>query len=249
MDIKDQFKRNIVFIYGIGCYIFTAIAFICFACFVSNTFIPQALDAPRMVPLPRAIATDLSLLGIFALQHSGMARQGFKARWTKIMPQPIERSTYILFSSCCLLLFVFCWQPLGGMVWQIQNPILIISLNILAIAGGIMAATATFLTNHFDLFGLRQVYLYWQNKNYTTLEFKTPALYHLIRHPIYTGTLTLLWSTATMTISHLVLAMGLTVYILGAIPLEEKDLVEFYGQDYQEYQKRVPMLFPKLFHK
>ena len=246
---NSALKRNSYLLYGIVCYVITVIAFIYFACFVSNTFIPQALDAPRMVSLPRAIATDLILLGIFALQHSGMARQGFKQWWTKIIPQPIERSTYILFSSCCLFLFVFCWQPLGGIVWQIQNPVLIMSLHILAVMGGLMAASATFLTNHFDLFGLRQVYLYWQNKDYTTLEFKTPALYHFIRHPIYTGTLMILWSTATMTISHLLLAMGLTIYILGAIPLEEKDLVECYGQDYKEYQTRVPMLFPKFFQK
>ncbi|NJN71519.1 MAG: isoprenylcysteine carboxylmethyltransferase family protein [Limnothrix sp. RL_2_0] len=244
--MNDRLSRFNIFIYGIICYAIAGGSFLYFIGFVDNLFVPQSLDSTRIVRLSKALFINVLLLGLFALQHSGMARSGFKEKITQIIPPSIERSTYVLCSSLCLITLIVLWQPIGISVWAVENTVLIYLFYALSGLGWVLVCVSTFLTNHFDLFGLRQVYLHFQNKEYTHLEFVTPKLYNFVRHPLYLGFLSGIWFTPTMTISHLVLAIVLTVYILGAIQLEEKDLVDIYGEDYRQYKSRVPMIIPRL---
>jgi protein-S-isoprenylcysteine O-methyltransferase Ste14 len=180
------------------------------------------------------------------VQHSVLARQGFKRWWTQIVPKPAERSTYVLFSSLALIaLFVF-WQPIGGVIWEVKNPVAQSALYGLCALGWVLVLVATFLINHFDLFGLRQAWLHLRGKEYKTLSFVTPGPYQLVRHPIYFGFIIAFWATPTMTAAHLFFALLTTAYILIGIRLEERDLVGFYGSRYREYSDQVPMLLPRL---
>ncbi len=178
-----------------------------------------------------------------------MARQRFKQWWTKFVPQPIERSTYVLLSSLALLFLFWQWRPMGGIVWEMNDPIGRLVLRLFFGMGCGIVLVSTFLINHFDLFGLRQVSLYLRSKEYTPLEFKTPGFYRYVRHPLYVGWLFFFWATPTMTVAHLVLALLTMAYILVAIQFEERDLVRFYGQAYEDYRQRVPMLVPRVFRK
>jgi protein-S-isoprenylcysteine O-methyltransferase Ste14 len=187
---------------------------------------------------------DAGLLGIFAAQHSVMARPWFKRWWTQFVPQPIERSTYVLFSAAALVLLVAMWQPVGGVIWEVQSPVARGVLLAISAGGWMIVVASSWMINHFDLFGLRQVWLYYQGKPYTSLPFTTPAAYAWVRHPIYIGWLTAFWATPTMTIAHFVFAAGTTVYILAAIRWEEADLLEYFGEHYAKYRRCVPMLFP-----
>ncbi|MEA5509934.1 isoprenylcysteine carboxylmethyltransferase family protein [Crocosphaera sp. UHCC 0190] len=236
--------RIFVFLYGVISYIIFLITFLYALGFVGNILVPKSIDAEAQISFLPALLLDTLLLGIFALQHSVMARKEFKAWWTKLIPQPIERSTYVLFSSLALLLIFWQWQPLGGVIWNIEQlwgQIILLSLFGL---GWLIVLVSTFLINHFDLFGLRQVYLYLQGKNYTHLEFKTPAFYNYVRHPLYVGWLLAFWMTPKMTVTHLLFAIITTLYILIAIQFEEKDLVEIHGETYENYRRKVPMLIP-----
>lgn len=233
------------FIYGIICYLAFFGTFLCFIAFVDNLFLPKTLDAERIIDWRYALLINFSLLLLFGLQHSGMARQDFKKMWTKIIPPSIERSTYVLCASLCLITLMIFWQPMGVPVWQIDNPFFFYLLYGFNALGWLLVLVSTFLLNHFELFGLRQVFLYLQGQEYTQLAFKTPILYNIIRHPLYMGFLIGMWFTPSMTISHLVFAIGLTVYILVAIQFEEKDLIEIHGESYRAYRERVPMLIPK----
>ena len=197
----------------------------------------------------QALLINMALLGLFAIQHSVMARPAFKRWWAKIVPQPAERSTYVLFSSLALLLLFWQWQPMGGLIWRVQNPIGQAILFTLFAAGWLLVLIATFLINHFDLFGLRQVYLYLRGKEYTSLKFGTPGPYRYVRHPLYVGWLFAFWATPTMTAAHLVFALLTTAYILIAIQLEERDLLAVHGEEYAAYRRRVPMLLPRLLGK
>jgi protein-S-isoprenylcysteine O-methyltransferase Ste14 len=176
-----------------------------------------------------------------------MARPAFKQWWTRIVPQPAERSTYVLFSSFALLLVFWQWQPMGGIIWQVQNPTGQTILFTLFAVGWVLVLVATFLINHFDLFGLRQVSLYLQGKEYTSLKFGTPGPYRYVRHPLYVGWLLAFWATPTMTATHLVFALLTTAYILIAIHFEERDLLAAHGEEYAVYRRQVPMLLPRLF--
>ena len=187
---------------------------------------------------------DAGLLTLFAVQHSLMARPFFKRAWTRLVPKPAERSTYVLLSSLALLLMFWQWQPIGGVVWTVEQPVLQMVIYGLYAIGWLLVLTSTFLINHFDLFGLRQVFLYLIGRPYTQLKFGTPILYRHVRHPLYLGWLFAFWSTPTMTVAHLVFAIVTTAYIFVAIQLEEKDLVDAYGDQYRRYKQTVPMIIP-----
>lgn len=242
---KDsKFARISAFIYGLVCYGIFLVTFLYAIGFVGNLIVTRSLDSAANIPLSNALWLDISLLGIFALQHSLMARPWFKAWWTKIVPKPIERSTYVLFSSLCLMVLFYFWQPMGATVWNIQNSVAQALFYSLFAFGWLLVLVATFLINHFDLFGLRQVYLYLLGQKYTPLHFATPGPYQLVRHPLYVGWLFAFWATPTMTLAHLVFALVTTAYILVAIQFEERDLLKIHGQAYADYRRHVPMLIP-----
>ena len=234
--------RIVAFAYGVVSYAVFFGTFLYAVGFVGN-FVPQGMDAPPVSPLGTSLLINLGLLGLFALQHSVMARPAFKRVWTRVVPEPVERSTYVLASSLALLLLFWQWRPLGGLVWDIQNPAGRAVMHAAFAFGWLLVLVTTFLINHFDLFGLRQVWLHLRGRPYEPLPFKTPGLYRLVRHPLYVGWFFAFWATPTMTATHLLFAVATTAYILIAIRLEERDLVHFHPE-YAEYRSRVPMLIP-----
>jgi protein-S-isoprenylcysteine O-methyltransferase Ste14 len=184
------------------------------------------------------------LLGLFAIQHSIMAREWFKRAWTQVIPPQVERSTYVLLASLCLLLLFWQWQPIGGVIWSVENHAARIAISIVCAMGWLTVLAATFWINHFDLFGLRQVYLLLRGREYTPIDFRTPGLYRLVRHPLYLGFLMAFWSAPTMTAAHLVFAVATTGYILLAIQFEERDLVRSLGKTYRNYRDQTSMIIP-----
>ena len=239
-----MFKRIGFFIYGALCYLIFLGTFLYAIGFIGNFGVPTTLDGARSGSLAVALAIDVALLGLFAMQHSIMARKWFKDWWTQIVPRPLERSTYVLFSSLALILMFWLWRPLGGVVWSVQSPTGRLVLFALFAFGWVMVLVSTFLINHFDLFGLRQVWLYLRGRAYTTLKFGTPGPYRIVRHPLYVGWLFAFWSTPTMTFAHLLFSIATTAYILLAIQFEERDLAREHGGTYEAYRRSVPMLVP-----
>jgi len=239
-------KRISFFTYGAVAYAIFFATFTYAAGFVGNIFVPKSLDSGAQGSFLYALAINAVLLTIFALQHSIMARPAFKKMWTRFVPKPIERSTYVLFASLALILMFATWQPMGITIWNVEDPTARAAIYGIFAAGWAIVLFATFLINHFDLFGLRQVYLYLRGREYTALPFRTPALYKHVRHPLYLGFLFGFWATPTMTLAHLFFAVMTTGYILVAIQLEERDLVSHLGQDYANYKKQVPMLIPSI---
>jgi methanethiol S-methyltransferase len=237
-------KRVCVFAYGVVCYAVFFATFLYAFGFVGNLFVPVSIDGPFDGDLVGSLATDVVLLLLFALQHSVMARPAFKRWWTKFVPEPAERSTYVLASSLALIALFAFWRPLGGVVWSVEQPALVLTLQALCVFGWLLVLVSTFLINHFDLFGLRQVWLYLLGKPYKAIGFRMPGPYRLVRHPLYVGWLFAFWATPTMTVTHLLFAIATTGYILVAIQLEERDLVAALGEPYRDYLKHVPMLVP-----
>jgi len=237
-------KRVSVFLYGVLCYVVFFATFLYAIGFVCNLYVPRSMDGTPTASLATGLAIDLVLLLLFAAQHSVMARPAFKAWWTRIIPEPAERSTYVLASSVALIILFAFWEPLGGVVWSVTDPTGAIVLYSLCAFGWLLVLVSTFLLNHFDLFGLRQVWLYLTGQPYTHLTFRTPGPYRLVRHPLYVGWLFAFWATPNMTLTHLVFALATSGYILVAIQLEERDLVRHLGTAYSDYRKRVPMLIP-----
>jgi methanethiol S-methyltransferase len=236
-------KRWLIFYYGLACYAIALATLLYAIGFVGNLWVPKSIDSARHVPLGLALLIDGVLLGLFAIQHSVMARPAFKRWWTRIVPKEAERSTYILFASIVLIALYAYWEPIGGGVWEVQSPIGRALLYGLFALGWALVFLSSFLINHFDLFGLRQIWLQLRRRPYEQLPFKTPALYRVVRHPLYVGLLLAFWSTPTMTLTHLVFAIATTVYILIAIQLEEHDLLAEHPE-YAQYRNRVPMLLP-----
>jgi methanethiol S-methyltransferase len=244
MESKAMFKRIAFFIYGTLSYLIFLGTFLYAIGFIGNFGVPTTLDGVPSGSLGIALAIDVGLLGLFAMQHSVMARKWFKDWLTRIVPKPLERSTYVLFSSLALILLFWQWRPLGGVVWSIEDPWAQFIVRGLFAFGWGLVLVSTFLINHFDLFGLRQVWLYLLDRPYTALRFGTPGPYRLVRHPLYVGWLFAFWSTPTMTLAHLLFSVATTAYILIAIQLEERDLVREHGDSYEAYRRSVPMLVP-----
>jgi protein-S-isoprenylcysteine O-methyltransferase Ste14 len=237
-------RRISYFAYGVVSYLIFLGTFLYAVGFIGNFGVPTTLDGPAAGPLAAAIAIDAALLGLFAVQHSVMARRWFKERWTRVVPKPVERSTYVLFSSLALAAIFWQWRPLGGLAWSVESPVGRGALLALFAFGWGLVLASTFLINHFDLFGLRQAWLFLRGRDYTALRFRTPALYRLVRHPLYVGWLFVFWMTPTMTLAHLLFAVLTTAYIFIAIRFEERDLVHEHGSAYEAYRRQVPMLVP-----
>ena len=236
-------KRLSIFLYGVVCYAIFFGTFLYAIGFVGDIWAPKSIDSAPEVSLLAALLTNLGLLGLFAVQHSVMARPAFKRWWTRIVPVSAERSTYVLLSSLALIALFAFWQPMGGVIWNVDSPVGRAVLYGAFAFGWALVLVSTFLINHFDLFGLRQVWLQLLGKPYQPVAFRTPAPYRYIRHPLYLGWLFAFWATPTMTIAHLVFAIATTGYILIAIQLEERDLIDAHPE-YEDYRRRVPMLVP-----
>lgn len=242
-------KKILFLAYGTVVYIIFFATY-CYAVgFVTNLLVPTGLDSKPTSSLEYAILANVGMLVLFALQHSVMARPAFKKWWTMIVPEPLERSTYVLLSSLCMILLFIYWQPMGGIVWSVDSKIAYFTLTAISLLGFGIVLVSTFLINHFDLFGLRQVWLYFIGKPYTQLPFKTPFFYKYVRHPLYLGWMIAFWAAPTMTVAHLLFAVVCTVYMLAAIRFEEHDLVHAFGDQYIKYKQMAPMIIPFVHRK
>ena len=238
--------RVISFLYGILCYSVFFGSFLYLIGFLGNFFVPTSVDNGPAASTGIALIINLGLIGLFGLQHSVMARPDFKAWWTRVVPRSIERSTYVLLSSLVLILLYWQWRPMDQLIWQADAPWSVALLWGVFGFGFILVLLSTFVIDHFDLFGLRQVALNLLRREYTHPEFKVTFFYKFVRHPLYVGwILAFLRGTPSMTLGHLLFAIGMTMYILIAVRYEERDLVEFLGSDYADYKDRVPMLIPR----
>jgi methanethiol S-methyltransferase len=240
----NRIFRLAAFLYGLVAYLVFFVAFLYAIGFVSGLVVPKTIDTGRVSSVAEALVINLLLMTLFAVQHSVMARKRFKQWWTQYVPKPIERSTYVLFASLTLILLFWQWRPMPEILWHIEEPEMAVTIMAISFVGWLIVLSSTFLINHFELFGLHQV-----ANNLTGLEspaprFRTPLYYKLVRHPIYLGFVIAFWAAPTMSVGHLLFVAVTTAYIFVGIFLEERDLVEMFGDDYRRYKQRVSMLLP-----
>jgi protein-S-isoprenylcysteine O-methyltransferase Ste14 len=235
--------RLLAFFYGVVAYLAFVLITLYAIGFLGDAVVPKSIDSGGGAVSVRALAIDVGLLTLFALQHSVMARSGFKRRWTRLVPEPIERSTYVLVTVLCLALLFWQWRPMTRVVWRVDGAAAVV-LTVLFWLGWLIQLMSTFMVSHFDLFGLRQVSAYLRARPSPPLAFVTPLFYRLVRHPLYTGFLLAFWAAPVMTFGHLVFALVTTLYILVAVRFEERDLLAAFGETYRSYQRKTPMLLP-----
>jgi methanethiol S-methyltransferase len=245
MNQPSLFHRTAVLLYGVIAYAVFFVTFCYTPGFVGNFLVPKSIDAPPTTSLGIALLVNTGLLALFAVQHSVMARPVFKRWFTRIIPEAAERSTYTLLSSLALIALFWFWQPMGGIIWQVDNAVGRMLLLFGLAAGWLLVLAVSFMINHFDLFGLRQVWLHFRNRPYTAIKFKTPGLYKYVRHPLYVGWLLLFWCTPTMTVAHLVFAILTTGYILAGLYFEERDLQNAHPE-YADYKRNTPRFVPRV---
>jgi protein-S-isoprenylcysteine O-methyltransferase Ste14 len=232
------------FAYGVASYVLFFVTFLYLVCFIGNIGVPKSIDSGAAGPVGVAILVNFLLVALFGVQHSIMARPWFKAWWTRFVPKPIERSTFVLITSVILIVTYWLWRPIPGVVWDVELPAARAALYALFFLGWGLMLYASFLIDHFDLFGVRQVYLHLRRQKYTHSPFATPPLYKVVRNPLMLGVLIALWATPTMTYGHLLFAALMSAYIFVGIAFEERDLLRFLGEDYRRYRERTPMILP-----
>jgi methanethiol S-methyltransferase len=232
------------FLYGIASYLVFFVTILYAIGFVMGMVVPKTIDTGAETSAVEAVIINLLLMSLFAVQHSVMARQGFKRWWTQYVPKPIERSTYVLAASSCLLILFWQWRPIPHVLWQVNDPDFAATVAVLSLAGWVLVFVSTFLINHFELFGVSQVVNNLVDKEAAPPRFRTPLLYKFVRHPLYLGFIIACWAAPVMTAGHLLFASVITAYILVGIQLEERDLVDMFGEQYREYRQRVSMLIP-----
>jgi protein-S-isoprenylcysteine O-methyltransferase Ste14 len=236
--------RFIAFLYGLASYVVFFVTILYAIGFVSGLVVPKTIDTGTVVPLAEALVVNLLLMSVFAIQHSVMARKPFKRWWTRFVPASVERSTYVLFASLALVLLFWQWRPIPALVWQIADPQIAMAVTGLSLAGWVIVFTSTFLINHFELFGLHQVANNLAGRSMPLPRFRTPLYYQFVRHPIYLGFIIAFWAAPTMTTGRMLFAAVTTAYIVVGILLEERDLVDLFGDEYRRYKDRVSMLVP-----
>ena len=236
--------RFMVMAYGVLCYLAFQVAFLYFIGFLCNAGVPKSIDGDATMATSRAIVINVGLIVLFGLQHSVMARRGFKKALSRLIPESVERSTYVLATSVVLGLVYALWQPLPQVIWQVDGDLPRAALWLLFGLGTLVLVGTTFMIDHFDLYGLRQVYLRWRQRSYTSPPFRVAWLYRFVRHPLYLGFFVMFWSTPDMTLGHFVFALGMSLYILIGVRFEERDLLAAFGDTYARYQQQVPMILP-----
>jgi methanethiol S-methyltransferase len=244
-DIKGSLIARITaFLYGLVAYLVFFGTFLYAIGFVSGLLVPKTIDTGAVVPATEAIIVNVLLMSVFAVQHSVMARPQFKAWWTQYVPKSVERSTYVLLASLALVLLFWQWRPVPAVVWQIDNPKIAMAVSGVSLFGWLIVLTSTFLINHFELFGLHQIANNLAGRPMPAPRFRTPLYYKFVRHPIYLGFIIAFWAAPTMTVGHLLFAAVTTAYIVVGALLEERDLIDLFGDDYIRYKARVSMLVP-----